>query len=72
MEHLCDQRIAENADLQSEPGSIDAVMHPAKTKNLYFISDGYGGLRFAKELDEHNKNVRLFRKVQRETGARGS
>ena len=24
----------------------------------------------AKELDEHNKNVRLFRKVQRETGQR--
>ena len=22
--------------------SIDAVMHPAKTKNLYFVSDGYG------------------------------
>ena len=52
--------------------SIDAVMHPAKTKNLYFVSDGHGGLRFAKELDEHNKNVRLFRKVQRETGQRGS
>ena len=52
--------------------SIDAVLNPAKTDNLYFVSDGYGGLRFAKELDEHNRNVRLFRKVQRETGARGS
>lgn len=51
--------------------SIDAVLHPAKTKNLYFVSDGYGGLRFARELDEHNRNVRLFRKVQRETRARG-
>jgi len=50
--------------------SLDAVLHPAKTKNLYFVSDGYGGLRFAKKLDEHNRNVRLFRKVQRETGAR--
>ena len=52
--------------------SIDAVMHPAKTENLYFVSDGYGGLRFAEELDQHNKNVRLFRKFQRETGQRGS
>ena len=50
--------------------SLDAVLHPADTKNLYFVSDGYGGLRFAKKLDEHNRNVRLFRKVQRETGAR--
>ena len=52
--------------------SIDAVMHPAKTENLYFVSDGYGGLRFAEELDQHNKNVRLFRKFQRETGQSGS
>ena len=50
--------------------SLDAVLHPAKTSNMYFVSDGYGGLRFAKKLDEHNRNVRLFRKVQRETGAR--
>ena len=50
--------------------SLDAVLHPASTSNMYFVSDGYGGLRFAKKLDEHNRNVRLFRKVQRETGAR--
>ena len=50
--------------------SLDAVLHPAKTKNLYFVSDGYGGLLFAKKLDDHNRNVRSYRKVQRETGAR--
>jgi UPF0755 protein len=45
--------------------SIEAALHPAKTDNLYFVSDGKGGLRFARTLDVHNKNVRLFRKAQR-------
>ncbi len=44
--------------------SIDAVLNPAKTANMYFVSDGEGGLLFAKTLDAHNKNVRLFRKRQ--------
>lgn len=50
--------------------SVDAVLKPAKTKNVYFVSDGKGGLRFARTLDEHNKNVRLYRKAQREAGLR--
>ncbi len=44
--------------------SIEAVLHPAKTKNMYFVSDGKGGLLFAKTLDAHNKNVQLFRQRQ--------
>ena len=44
--------------------SIEAVLHPAKTKNMYFVSDGEGGLLFAKTLDAHNKNVQLFRQRQ--------
>ena len=51
--------------------SIDAALSPAVTKNLYFVSDGKGGLRFARTLDEHNRNVRLYRKAQREAGLRG-
>ena len=50
--------------------SIDAALRPAVTKNLYFVSDGKGGLRFARTLDEHNRNVRLYRKAQREAGLR--
>jgi len=50
--------------------SVEAVLKPAKTKNLYFVSDGKGGLRFARTLDDHNKNVRLYRKAQREAGLR--
>jgi len=46
--------------------AIQAVLQPAKTRNLYFVSDGEGGLLFAKTLDAHNKNVRLFRKRQAE------
>ena len=41
--------------------SIMAALHPAESDYLYFVSDGNGGLRFAKTLDAHNRNVRLFR-----------
>ena len=50
--------------------SIEAALSPAVTKNLYFVSNGKGGLRFARTLDEHNRNVRLYRKAQREAGLR--
>ncbi|MEK9855057.1 MAG: endolytic transglycosylase MltG [Rhodobiaceae bacterium] len=50
--------------------SINAALAPARTKNLYFVSDGKGGLRFARTLDEHNRNVRLFRQAQRKAGLR--
>ena len=42
--------------------AIDAALNPADTEFLYFVSDAEGGLMFAKTLDAHNKNVRLFRK----------
>ena len=45
--------------------SIRAALNPAESDYLYFVSDGKGGLRFAKTLDAHNRNVRLFRKFQR-------
>jgi UPF0755 protein len=41
--------------------SLEAALNPADSDFLYFVSDGFGGLRFAKTLDVHNKNVRLFR-----------
>ena len=44
--------------------SIDAALHPADSDFLYFVSDGFGGLRFAKTLEVHNKNVRLYRQVE--------
>lgn len=47
----------------SNPGlaSIEAVLNPASSDYLYFVADGFGGHRFAKTLDEHNRNVRQYR-----------
>ena len=44
--------------------SLEAALHPTDRDFLYFVSDGFGGLRFAKTLDVHNKNVRLFRAIE--------
>ncbi len=46
--------------------AIRAAMNPAKTSYLYFVSDAKGGLMFAKTLDAHNRNVRVFRKAMRD------
>jgi UPF0755 protein len=50
--------------------SIEAVLKPAKTKDLYFVADGTGGHVFAASLEEHNKNVVKWRKVEREIRAK--
>ncbi len=41
-----------------------AVLSPAKTDYLYFVSDAQGHSRFAASLREHNQNVLAYRKAQ--------
>ncbi len=45
--------------------AIYAALHPAESKNIYFVATGNGGHRFAKTLDQHNENVKLYRAHQR-------
>ncbi|TPG42817.1 endolytic transglycosylase MltG [Sphingomonas koreensis] len=48
--------------------SIDAVLHPATTKALYFVADGTGGHVFADTLAEHNANVAKWYAIRHARG----
>jgi len=41
--------------------SLEAALHPDDSKFLYFVSDGNGHHRFARSLEEHNRNVAAYR-----------
>jgi UPF0755 protein len=54
----------------ANPGraSIEAVLHPAPTKALYFVADGTGGHVFAGTLAEQNANVAKWYAIRRQRG----
>ena len=45
--------------------SLEAALHPASTAYYYFVADGNGHHRFARDLQEHNRNVAAYRKAIR-------
>jgi len=49
----------------ANPGrsALEAALHPANTEFFYFVSDGNGHHRFARNLYEHNRNVAAYRRA---------
>ncbi|MDE1994544.1 MAG: endolytic transglycosylase MltG [Rhizobiaceae bacterium] len=54
----------------ANPGkdALEAVANPWKTQDLYFVADGSGGHVFAATLEDHNANVKRWRKLVAEKG----
>lgn len=52
----------------ANPGraSLMAAGQPENTKFVFFVADGTGGHAFAETLDEHNRNVAKWRKIEAE------
>jgi UPF0755 protein len=51
----------------ANPGraSIEAVLNPMATEDLYFVADGTGGHAFAASETEHQANVQRWREIER-------
>ena len=45
--------------------ALEAAMHPAQTDYYYFVADAQGHHRFARTMEEHNKNVAAYRRAMR-------
>jgi UPF0755 protein len=49
--------------------ALEAAANPARTKDLYFVSDGAGSHIFAENYDVHQKNVDRLRGIERQQRA---
>jgi UPF0755 protein len=49
----------------ANPGksALEAAMHPAQSEYYYFVADAEGHHRFARTIEEHNKNVAAYRRA---------
>ena len=45
--------------------ALEAAMHPAQSDYYYFVADANGHHRFARTMEEHNRNVIAYRKAMR-------
>jgi UPF0755 protein len=45
--------------------ALEAAMHPAQSDYFYFVADAQGHHRFARTIEEHDKNVVAYRKAMR-------
>ncbi|GAB5431658.1 MAG: endolytic transglycosylase MltG [Epibacterium sp.] len=52
----------------ANPGleSLVAAVNPDQTDYVFFVADGTGGHAFAETLEEHNRNVAKWRKIEAE------
>lgn len=55
----------------ANPGkaSLEAVLNPAPTEDLFFVADGTGGHVFAATVQEHEANVKKWREIERQRAA---
>ena len=55
----------------ANPGraSLLAAANPDETPYIFFVADGTGGHAFAVTLEEHNRNVAKWRKIEAEKKA---
>jgi peptidoglycan lytic transglycosylase G len=45
--------------------ALEAAMHPEQSDYFYFVADAAGHHRFARTMEEHNKNVNAYRRAMR-------
>ncbi len=45
--------------------ALEAAMHPAQSDYYYFVADAQGHHRFARTIEEHDKNVAAYRRAMR-------